>query len=106
MESAENQNLHQREISYLREVLCEFRLIEDHTVFGFCVSGDKIFQFTRCLAEGVPLNTAFNVHIERNRIACSLLGNCYTDMSQWVSIFQHCVFSRVVDLLLFPYHTR
>ena len=41
MESAENQNLHQREISYLREVLCEFRLIEDHTVFGFCVSGDK-----------------------------------------------------------------
>ena len=139
MESAENENLHQREISYLRDVLCDFRLNEeDHTVFGFCESGDEekiletlaaitstcfintgghfrdkghrrfnegcfiliypfLFQFTRCLAEGVPLNSAFNMHIERTRIACSLLGNCYSDMSQWVSILQHCVLSRVVD---------
>ena len=41
MESAENKNLHQREISSLRDVLYEFRLKEDHIVFGFYEGGDE-----------------------------------------------------------------
>ena len=43
MENAENKNLHQREISSLRDVLCEFRLKEDHTIFlvQFYEGGDE-----------------------------------------------------------------
>ena len=60
MESAENENLHQREISYLRDVLCDFRLNEeDHTVFGFCESGDedKILETLAAITSTCFINT-------------------------------------------------
>ena len=48
-----------------------------------------MLYFARRLAEGLDYNRKFSMRVERERMACTLLGSCYSDMMRYCRLYAY-----------------